>query len=274
MIPHYSHSSTATFRRCKWKFWHLYGDERIDLKTESLGARMGSAGHMGLRGYYLGIMEDRVKQSEPNYKSDWNTLYDTAFGWARYEFDPRDETDLLAYLHLEDVLKSYFRVAMKDKWRVLLVEEKVKVGRWMGILDLVVQDMDTGRVFIVDHKFQKSLQVSHLRIDPQVSFYLMLAQKIDLPVDGLLLNMICTGKQKGDTKAGKIVRTYTKRSKEFLASFEQDLMVQVPEMDEFILHPAPYRNPTKDCVWDCDLLEHCTYASERKANECTICSPR
>ena len=273
MIPHYSQSSTGTYRRCLWKFAHLYGGERPEAGQDKPGPRMGSAGHMGLKGYYLALQMDRVHRSA-DLGTDWGKVYEQALGWAQYDYDPRTEEEMAEYRKLEEILRTYFRQAAMDRWKILLVEEKVKVGRFMGIIDVVAQDEVTGKVFIVDHKFQKSTQVSHLALDAQVSFYLMLASKLDFQVDGLLYNMVCTGTQKGEKQAGKIIRNYIRRSTNFLNEFERDLNTQVQQMDEFLLHPTPYRNPTKDCPWDCDLYEHCQQSMQGVPSDCTICSQR
>ena len=273
MIPHYSHSSTATFRRCLWKFHHFYGGERPEAGPDKPGSRMGSAGHMGLKGYYLALQMDRVHRSA-DLGTNWGKVYEQALGWAQYEFDPLDEEDMAAFRKLEEILHIYFRLCVNDRWKILLVEEKIKVGRFMGILDVVAQDEDTGKIFIIDHKFQKSREVAQLPTDVQISFYMMLASKLDFQVDGLLFNIICTTAKKGETQAGKVIRNYIRRSTNFLQNFERDQNTQVQAMDEFLLHPAPYRNFTRDCTWDCDLYQHCLQSMQGVPSDCTICSQR
>lgn len=243
MIKYYSHSSTSTFRRCKFRFAELYcGEEGFTEEEEipSPGARLGKAGHLALQAFYSG------------------TPYKTAEEWAYQNFAPTGEDELKEFNRLRTTLSIYWAHTLTDRWKVKEVELEVKVGQYMGIFDLIVETAN-GQIFIVDHKFQKSKQTSHLSVTPQVSFYLMMAREMGLKVDGLLYNIIPTG-----TDPGKPVRKLCFRTENFLDNFKHELDVQIAEMKEFQLDPKPYRNFTPDCVWDCPIKDYCTHSMEAK----------
>lgn len=234
-IEHYSNSSASTFRRCKYKYQLLYGKGKVELpQEEGNGLRLGSAGHMAMRAFYSG--------EKPS----------VAFDWAYEEFDPQTEAEYKKFEELKAVLRKYFPLAYMDGWEILEVEKKIELDRYQGIFDLVVRTKQ-GKIWIVDHKFRKSRQMSHLEVDTQVSFYLMLAKLIGVEVEGLLYNTIPMD-GKGD---GEPIRRLCFRTPWYLENFKRDLDAQILEMDAFYGNPNPYRNQTGDCSWDCTLYNYC-----------------
>jgi len=240
MITHYSHSSTAAFRRCLERFYQLYVKEKGSVTQEKgMGQRLGSAGHLAFKAFYSGY---------PSH---------IALDWAYEELAPSNQVEENAWKSLEETLVYYWTHTLTDRWAVLEVEKEVRIGRYMGILDLVVKD-SSGRVMIVDHKFQKSTSVHHLEIDPQISFYLLLARELGIGAEGLLYNIIPMGKLQAHP-----VRKYCTRSQVFLDNFKKDLDSQIERMDIFQAVPiSPYRNWTADCPWDCSIYAMCKKGME------------
>lgn len=229
----WSNSSTTTFRRCTYKFDELYVQPKRDQETKRTGQALGSAGHIALKAFYLG----KTTQE--------------ALEWAWDEFNARDEEQGKDFDRLRVALDRYWTVAARDNWKVRAVEKKVTTGRIMGILDLVAED-NAGIPFIADHKFQKSHEVGHLPVDTQVSFYLLLARLKGIKVNGLLYNIIPMSKE-----ARFPIRRFVTRSNAYLDNFARELYHQVTLMDNFLEHPDPLRNFTKECAWDCDLYRLC-----------------
>ncbi len=224
------------------KYWLIYGgDEKPEEDQKQPGPRKGKAGHKALETFYSGsTIAEAIKAGTESY------------GAVTSE-------DMQAVKALRIVLQNYFSQTVSDGWEIKAVEREYSIGRYKGIIDVIAKHGK--RVFMVDHKFQQSTQTNHLHFDPQVSFYLMLAQKLALPVSGLLYNIIPTGlSAKG--KPNNPVRTFLQRSKRFLAEYETDLVIQISEMDNFHSNPRPYRNFTKDCVWDCQFYQECLEAME------------
>jgi PD-(D/E)XK nuclease superfamily len=240
MIDFYSNTSTSTFRRCTYKFHLQYGSKVRVREEKGLGLRTGSAGHLALKAFYSGACK-----------------YKEALEWAWEEFNPQSPEEVEEFGKLRDVLLFYWSRAVGDRWKILEVEKEVKVGRLMGIFDLIIEEPG-GRRWIVDHKFQRSRSLSHLATDTQVSFYLLLARELQLGVQGLLYNIIPTGSSKPEP----VIRKLCTRSEAFLLSFRKDLEVQIQLMDDFQNNPTPYRNFTRDCVWDCGLRDVCLKGME------------
>jgi predicted RecB family nuclease len=243
MIKHYSNSSTTTFRRCTFRFHQLYMlSEEYDVEVlQGVGIRLGKAGHLAMKAFYSG----------EHYKVAEDHAYE--------EFSPQSEDELKDFNRLRAALTYYWSATLADRWKVLKVEEEVKTGKYMGILDLVVKT-PSGQTYIVDHKFQKSRRTTHLHLNTQISFYLLLAQKIGLRVDGLLYNIIPM-----DTdKPSPPIRKLCFRTPIFLANFEQELDTQIQIMEQFQEEPKPVRNFTEDCLWDCSIREYCLSSMERK----------
>ncbi len=203
-----------------------------------MGLRLGSAGHLAFKAFYGG---------KPTHE---------ALDWAYEELAPSNQEEEKQWEALRETLVFYWTHTLTDRWTVLEVEKEVRVGRYMGILDLIVQD-STGRVMIVDHKFQKSTSVSHLEIDPQISFYLLLARELGIGAEGLLFNIIPMGKLQAHP-----VRKYCTRSQVYLNNFKEDLDIQIERMDYFQALPVPYRNWTTDCPWDCSIYALCKKGME------------
>lgn len=241
MIKHYSHTSTTTFRRCNYKFQQLYmlsDEEAIDI-PEGLGSRTGKAGHIALKAFYSGL----------HYKKAEDHAYE--------EFSPMNEQELKEFNRLRSILTYYWTATLGDRWKVISVEQEVKVGKYMGIMDLVVETPN-GQIFIVDHKFQKSKSLSGLATNNQVSFYLLLARELGLKVDGLLYNIIPTGTDKPEAP----IRKLCFRTPRFLDNFKVDLDAQIEQMVQFQLDPKPYRNFTDNCQWDCAIKDYCLHRME------------
>lgn len=241
-IEFYSNTSTSTFRRCKYKYHLSYGKEKIGVATEKgPGLKMGSAGHMAFKAYYSG---KSIK---------------TAHDWAYESFAPSNEAEEKKFEVLKTVLKNYWPIAKTDRWKIIEIEKKVEVGRYQGIFDLIITNPN-GKIWIVDHKFNRSHSTSHLDVDTQVSYYLLLAQKLGIDAQGLLYNIIPTDGGKDHYPIRKLVS----RSPTFLKNFEKDLEAQVQEMDRFYTEPTPYRNFTKDCSYDCEFYFQCLKSMEKK----------
>lgn len=234
-IEHYSNNSTSTFRRCKYKYYLSYGNEKIGVASEKgPGLKMGSAGHMALKAFYSG---KPIK---------------VAMDWAYESFSPSNEAEDKKFEALKTVLKNYWPIAKTDRWKIIEVEKKVEIGRYQGIFDLIITNPN-GKIWIVDHKFKRSHSVRHLDMDTQVSFYLMLARMLGIEAQGLLYNIIPTDGGKDRYPVRKLVS----RSPWYLDNFQKDLEVQIKEMDTFYTTPTPYRSSTDACEWDCQFYDFC-----------------
>jgi hypothetical protein len=234
----YSNSRLTTFRRCRLKYhWH-YVENQSTGKSYPLAR--GAAAHLAMAAYYRGKSPREA----------------TAIAWE--DFGATSDKSLKRMEELDAVLTRYFAWAVKnDYWKVQLVEETVEVKyngvKLMGIWDLLVKK--EGRLYIVDHKFQKSHSFANLEVDPQVTHYLTLARLLGYKVDGLIYNII--NLETGATK-NIAMRQTASRADYFIQTYLDSLAPQVKEMKKADKQTLPiYPNWTKDCCWDCNFYRRC-----------------
>lgn len=236
----FSNTRLSTFKRCRLKYHWQYVDKPEEAQKQSVPLVRGSAAHLAMASYYGGMSpKDAIGQA-----------------WEAY--GASNPKSLEKMLELDLILARYFNWAtINDGWEVLAVEENVEVRYeshlLMGIWDLLVKR--NGKIFIVDHKFQKSHTFSHLEVDSQVTHYLALARLKGIPVTGLILNIINLETGKTDKIA---LRQLTARSDIFIDAYLKSLDPQIKEIKKAQQEKiAIYPNWTKDCCWDCSFYRKC-----------------
>lgn len=236
----YSNSRLSTFKRCRLKYhWQYIAKNSGDHHT-SRALRRGAAAHLAMAAYYRGKSPKE------------------AVGEAWESYRPSSPKGLEYMLDLDLLLARYFQwAAVNDLWQVERVEETVEAEykgiKLMGIWDLLVRK--NGRLWIVDHKFQKSHSFANLEVDSQVSHYIALARLIGMPVAGLIYNII--NLETGTTKTIAL-RQQTGRTDYFIQTYLDSLAPQVKEMKKAARHTLPiYQNWTRDCCWDCQFYRRC-----------------
>lgn len=236
----FSNSRLTTFKRCRLRYHWQYVEKQGQTVLKSRALRRGTAAHAGMAAYYQG---KPLKEA-------------VAVAWEAYA--PSDLKSLKYMLELDLILSRYFNWAKtNDLWNVVAVEQTVEVDygphKLMGIWDLLVKR--TGKLYIVDHKFQKSHSFSNLEVDPQVTHYLALARLMGLKVEGLIYNIINLETGKTDKIA---FREQTSRQDYFIKSYLDSLEPQIKEIKKAQRQKLPiYANWTKDCCWDCSFYRRC-----------------
>lgn len=243
-MKHFSHSSLATWRRCRYKFYLGYKERLVG--PPSIGQARGTAGHRALAYWYKNNKED-----EPALQLAFDTFHGELLG----------DYDYSEFEILEDALVRYFNWGReRDKW-VFLEEEKEfdiplsESTNLVGFIDGIVE-MPNG-IWILENKFNKQVSTRHLDLDPQVSIYMFAARAMGYKPQGVMYNII---RMSGGPTAERepAVRTLVYRNPEGLAFKKQEILVQAEEMRRFILEGgAVYRNETKDCHWDCPFYKVC-----------------
>lgn len=154
----------------------------------------GDAFHLVLEAYYLA--RQRGATWRDAVADAWKVL-DPLRGVDGY-----DEMNA----ELERVLTSYFEFAVNDQWRVIAVEEEIIYEgpefNYSARLDLVVEDLERGGMWIVEHKSTATITANSMQgylLDVQTLGQCWLMYKcIDLTkyphFRGLIVNM--TSKQK------------------------------------------------------------------------------
>lgn len=236
----YSNTRLTTFKRCRLKYHWQYVAKGTEPQKHARALRRGAAAHLAMAAYYRG------KSPKEAISEAWE------------DYRPATPKSLNYMLELDTILARYFAwAAVNDLWQVQLVEETIETEykgiKLMGIWDLMVKK--NGRLWIVDHKFQKSHSFSNLEVDPQVTHYIALARLKGIRVEGVIYNII--NLETGETK-NIAFRQQTGRSDYFVQSYLDSLIPQIKEIKKAQRHTLPiYPTWTKDCCWDCQFYRRC-----------------
>lgn len=238
MAISFSNTRLTTFKRCRLKYHWQYVDKQP--VKEAVALRRGRAAHKAMQAYYSG------KDAKRATREAWR------------EYDPFDPESAKKMFELDEILTRYFVWArLNDKWKVVeteySVEAKYGSHKLMGIWDLLVNK--AGKLFIVDHKFQKSHSFSNLEVDPQVTHYLALAKLLGIEVHGLIYNIV--NLELGETKTIAL-REIVGRQDYFIDAYLKGLDSQIKEIKKAERRKLPiYPNWTRDCCWDCAWYRSC-----------------
>lgn len=242
----FSHSSLATWRRCRYKYYLSY---IMDYSPpSSIGQFRGTIGHACLGEWYASNKDDEKaikKASEIATQIEIDNNIDLANEWD----------DLLL------VLYRYFNWARsKDDFETLAIEKEYEIElggyKLTGFIDGIVKTKDD--VWIMEHKFVKQASIRHVNLDMQVSIYMLAATKLGYNPIGCMYNNIRMTKG-GIAAIEPVQRTLAYRNYEGLKVIEYELINQMEELSEYNekRNLKIYRNPTKDCSWDCPYYSVC-----------------
>lgn len=246
----FSHSSMSTYRRCRYRYFLSY---ILDYVTPSgLGQNRGSVGHAGLAKWYgLGCDEeadsaamavasqmycDKEIETGESLEEDWqlmSIILPRYFDWAR------------ANDNFAEIL------SLEQKFEVKIGDHTV-----IGYIDGVVKT-NAGSIWLLEHKFNKTVSTNHIDLDPQMSLYMLAARKLGIDARGVLFNVIRVAAG-GIAAKQPVERRQVFRNQEGLDFIEKEVAIQLDEMQAF--HDkggAIYRNETGNCSWDCGFYAAC-----------------
>jgi len=242
-----SYTKLSTFRRClqkyRWKYVEHY------YPRSSIGQARGSAGHAALAEWHK------------NY--DEQKSLDTAWQkWSDDGFEQNEEWQLL-----ENALTRYFPWSKThDKFRIIRSEYKFEIEYELmhqqklfpilfeGYIDGVVKEND--QIWLLENKFNKRISTKNLELDAQVTLYLLAMFNMQKSVEGVIYNIVRVGNTK-IAKKEPAVRVRLHRNKEGLARVQKEILLQTIAMINFENGGEFYRNPTRNCSWDCPFYQAC-----------------
>lgn len=243
-IYNISHTKLSTFRRCLQQFHWKYIDHYYP--KSSVGQIRGSAGHAALAEWH------RTKDVNKSLEEAWKK-------WSSEGLKEDDE-----WLLLQDILSRYFLWSLEnDTFTIVQSEFEFKLEFenaampiiLTGFIDGIVEE--DGRIWLLENKFHKRASASNLSLDPQVSIYMLGALLNEIPAQGVIYNIV----RVGDTKIAKTepaIRSRLYHSSSGLARVSQEVYLQAIAMIKYEKEGGiPYRNPTKDCSWDCPFYTAC-----------------
>lgn len=243
---HFSHSSMSTWRRCRVRYKWSYVDNYAS--PASIGQVRGLGGHQGLAEWYRSFDVDKSlsKAYEPFAEREISTGESLMGEW-----------DLL-----ELILRRYFEWSKDndDFEEIVSLEQKfefqLKGHTVIGYIDGVVKVGES--LWLLENKFNKRVSMNHIDLDPQISLYLLACYKLGIDVRGVYFNVIRVA-EGGIAAKQPVVRAKVHRNQEGLEFISAETAIQLEEMSKFHKNGggAIYRNPTRDCSWDCGFYRAC-----------------
>ena len=243
----------STWRRCRARYNWSYIENYSP--GSGLGQTRGTVGHAALAFWYgnRDVYETPEDLDEATMK-----LAADMYTKAEINMDQSLEED---WQLMQVILPRYFDWARaNDNFRkIISLEQKfeftVEGIPVIGYIDGVVQVGDS--IWLLEHKFNKQVSMNHIDLDPQMSIYLLAAYKAGIEARGVLFNVIRVA-EGGIAQKEPVVRRQVYRNIEGLAVVEQEMALQLKEMKDFHENGGViYRNPTKDCSWDCSFYNVC-----------------
>jgi hypothetical protein len=241
---HVSHSKMAAFRRCKQQYAWKYIDHYFP--PSSMGQARGTAGHAALGVWHVDY--DQAKAMEAAWQNWQNAGYQNNEDWQQ----------------LETALSRYFVWSLaNDTFKLKIAEQEFNIEYdlngetfvFNGFIDGVVEEK--GQTWLLENKFYKRMDNNDNSMDMQVSLYLLAAHLLGYEANGVIYNKV----RVGDTKIAAtepVVRTRLYRNPQGLERIQNEMLIQVADMIKFEKEGGvPYRNPTKDCSWDCAFFQAC-----------------
>lgn len=286
-----SYSELDAYKQCPHKWQLAYEERWTKAKDEKTAAGRGTMWHQILDSHYtalkLGGGPEGARRAVERRVAEFR----------RVGKDP-EVVDLLTWMYQGYVEKWGY----DDQWEVLVVEYKAIVPlRYRDgslspfdlkmIVDLVVRDRATGRVWIIDHKSHADLpKERELELDDQFGLYTWGLRALGHRVFGCVYNTARTKRNKGDhpelveewrrRKAagekpgaeprpqpldGRFDRYLMSRTETETANLAQDAL------DTALNMHSPFngreRHTNNDtCKWRCDFTEACLIGRKTDAD--------
>jgi PD-(D/E)XK nuclease superfamily len=245
-----SHSKMAAFRRCLQRYQWNYVDKYFSPPGE--GQMRGLVGHAAL--------------------AVWHSTYDAeqALAAAQREYELQVGVLNDDWVTMELTLTRYFDWSRQnDTFKVVSSEQEFNIAfefddaeqnfTLNGYIDGLVEEK--GTMWILENKFYKRADNTPLDLDAQVSIYVLAASLLGYEVQGVIYNIVRMAGSKVSEKE-PVIRRRLHRSSTGLELVEREIADQVRMMRSYHKGELPtFRNPTKDCHWDCAFYDACLMLS-------------
>lgn len=278
-----SYSELDSGRQCPHKHQLAYKERWTQAKDETTAAGRGTMWHQILDSHYTALKHG-TKADAPGAVAERVKMFRKAGK------DP-DVIDLLMWMY-DGYVEAY---GYDEDWEILVIEYKTivplrhangKLSRFdlKMVIDLVVRDRSTGKVWIVDHKSHANLpKEKELELHDQFGLYNWGLERLGHRVFGCIYNTARTQRNIGDfpekireweikkangkTKAqrpqpqpldGRFDRYLMSRTDIEVGNIEQDALATA----QFLYHPinkGQRHTDPETCRWRCDFTEACLF---------------
>lgn len=273
-----SFSEIDTFRQCPHKHELGYKD-RWRSPTTSPALSRGTLMHNVFETHYRLIKAAQDAGQTPDLEAIMREAMRT---WL---YDPRNGSQTEEQELVEWIYIGYCELYGTDpNWKILAVEHTGLV--WLPTerggrsrfrlkikLDLIVKEIDTGQIWVVDHKSGKDLPNDKmLDIDDQFGLYVWGLQRLGKKVMGSLHNACRTHRNKDQVKHPQPLDERFRRSRLYRTPLELETVAleayrTVRTAYGHYSRPgeAPRAPDSDRCRWRCDFTEACLQG--RKGND-------
>lgn len=272
-----SYSELDTYRQCPLKHAIAYKERWTKPPTVGGALDKGTLWHKVLEAHYTTIKAYQAKDGSFTVGRDYlgREVAQTVFPLL-FDLDTGaylSETAELIHWMYQGYLDTY---GLDHGWKILAVEHNAQIPlldvdpatgvakrtrfRIKAKIDLVVKDLATGQLWVVDHKSGKDLPNQRaLELDDQFGLYTLLLHRQNKPVFGQVYNASRTQRNKTgvQTLDSRNSRTRLYRTDIELLAIERDaLKVCRAAYGPGTNKQDPYSSPNTDtCKWKCDFAD-------------------
>lgn len=306
-------SEIKDINRCEWR-WHWGWNEQLTPVRTNTKLWMGIGVHEALAAWYL-----KGKKRGPHPAETWQKFcYDNNDSdrsvpqpaWEDEEIEWQDAVDLGIYM-LEQYVNKYGKdskmefIATEQDFQMLILTPKQyrqamrrkNIVRLVGTIDGVYRDLETGEIWLIEHKTSAVGGVPRfmkmLPVDKQTNTYYMAATyrlrkegllKPNQNISGIMFNWLEKYKPKEDDRDFQIIdgvvtflnkdgtiskrqpkdpASYFKREPAFrsngdLKNIYEEIQHVGVKRENLLRGVSPLtKNPTMDCSWDCNFFKLC-----------------
>lgn len=184
-------SESKDLRRCPWRWWHVWRMGLRPLGSISDALWFGTGVHLALAAWYCGPggkrgpepaeTFERWAQGEFRFIKTSNKYGDGAASMILEKLEPAMELGIVlleAYRTEWDTDENWSVIAPEQSFQVDIMDPDDALRLLLifaGTYDLVVRDRSTGKIWLIEHKTAKAIQLDHLPLDSQAGSYWMVA---------------------------------------------------------------------------------------------------
>lgn len=285
-------SERTTFKRCRLR-WQWAYMERRKPKDASPALRFGDLAHQALAAYYP---PGRKRGPHPakTFKRLYKEETARSFGYGmRQENDEWVEAGDLGVAMMNGYVDTYGDdpdieiIAPEFPFEVDITDGKGEyLITYVGIFDALYREWATNSLGLFEHKTTKSIGTEHLAMDEQAGTYWLFAPHVlrkmgmlpkDEDLDMILYNFLRKGmpdeREKDPTTGLSLNKNGTVSKVQPAPLFVRHPVFRGEDDRKVILQRiraeareirmtragklAIYKNPTKDCAWDCPFFGAC-----------------
>lgn len=297
-IPLLRTSERRDFKRCPQRWWWGWREGLRPKGTPSDALWFGTGWHLVMEHHYCGPGAKRGGDPHgvwEEYVADEIRFIRSQVTESNgVSEEPYQEAGELGHAMVDEYLRVY---GDDEQWSIIRPEKafqvyikdpdtKRRVVKYCGTYDLVARDESDGQLWLWDHKTAKAISTSHLALDDQAGSYCTIAtQELraagligkNEKIAGILYNFIRKGKpdpRPTDERGRSLNKDGSISKSQPAPLFKRELVYRTPEeqrsqlsriraevahMDAFRSRSLPlYKNPTRDCSWDCSFYHLCT----------------